>query len=65
MGSVIDITDLKRRQEQSVARQKLESVGMLANGIAHDFNNLLGSVLAQSELALSRACRRQARPPMS
>jgi PAS domain S-box-containing protein len=53
MGSVIDITDLKRRQEQNVARQKLESVGMLANGIAHDFNNLLGSVLAQSELGLA------------
>jgi two-component system cell cycle sensor histidine kinase/response regulator CckA len=53
VGSVIDITDLKRRQEEDIARQKLESVGTLAGGIAHDFNNLLGSVLAQSELALS------------
>jgi two-component system cell cycle sensor histidine kinase/response regulator CckA len=53
MGSVIDITDLKRRQEESVTRQKLESVGLLAGGVAHHFNNLLGGVLAQAELALS------------
>jgi PAS domain S-box-containing protein len=52
MGSVIDITELKRRSEEDFARQKLESVGVLANGIAHDFNNLLGSVMAQAELAL-------------
>ena len=52
-GAVRDITDERRAQEENVARQKLESVGTLANGIAHDFNNLLGGVVAQSELALS------------
>ena len=52
-GSVIDVTELKRRSEEDFARQKLESVGVLANGIAHDFNNLLGSVLAQADLALA------------
>ena len=41
-----DITDLKRTQEEHLAKQKLESVGTLAGGIAHDFNNLLGGVLA-------------------
>jgi PAS domain S-box-containing protein len=51
-GSVVDVTDLKRRQDEGLARQKLESVGALASGIAHDFNNLLGSVLAQAELGL-------------
>ena len=50
---VEDITEFKRAQEESLARQKLESVGTLASGIAHDFNNLLGSVLVQAELALS------------
>ena len=44
-------TDFKRTQEQALARQKLESLGVLAGGIAHDFNNLLGSILAQAELA--------------
>jgi nitrogen-specific signal transduction histidine kinase/ActR/RegA family two-component response regulator len=59
VGSVHDITErkraeaeLRRAQEESFARQKLESVGTLAGGIAHDFNNLLGGVVAQTELAL-------------
>jgi PAS domain S-box-containing protein len=52
-GSCIDITDLKRTQEEDLARQKLECVGRLAGGIAHDFNNLLGGVLAHADLALA------------
>jgi signal transduction histidine kinase len=52
IGSCVDITDLKRAQEEHLAAQKLESVGTLASGIAHDFNNLLGGILAQSEMAL-------------
>src|SRR5215831_4552475 len=52
IGSCIDITDIKRAQEEALARQKLESLGMLANGIAHDFNNLLGGILASAEVAL-------------
>jgi PAS domain S-box-containing protein len=53
IGSCVDITDVKRAQEEHLAKQKLESVGTLASGIAHDFNNLLGGVLAHSELALA------------
>jgi nitrogen-specific signal transduction histidine kinase len=52
-GACQDITDSRRAQEEMVARQKLESVGTLANGIAHDFNNILGAVMAQAELALA------------
>jgi PAS domain S-box-containing protein len=51
VGSVVDITELKTRQEENFARQKLESLGVLATGIAHDFNNLLGSITANAELA--------------
>ena len=54
IASAIDITDLKRSQEELAARQKLESLGVLASGIAHDFNNLLGGVLAQAELGLQQ-----------
>ena len=54
-GTCQDITESRRAQEESLARQRLESLGMLANGIAHDFNNLLGGVLAQAELALRNA----------
>ncbi|HEY6344279.1 MAG TPA: PAS domain-containing protein [Bryobacteraceae bacterium] len=51
-GTCQDVTDLRHAQKEDFARQKLETVGTLANGIAHDFNNLLGGVLAQAELAL-------------
>jgi signal transduction histidine kinase len=50
---VQDITDSKRAQAAAFERQKLESVGTLANGIAHDFNNLLHGVMALTELALA------------
>jgi PAS domain S-box-containing protein len=53
IATCIDLTDLKRAQEEALARQKLESLGVLAGGIAHDFNNLLGSILADSELLLA------------
>jgi two-component system, cell cycle sensor histidine kinase and response regulator CckA len=51
-GTCQDITDSRRSQAEAFARQKLESIGVLASGIAHDFNNLLGAVLAQTELAM-------------
>ena len=49
LAMVEDITEVKRTQEEALARQKLESIGVLAGGIAHDFNNLLGGILAQTE----------------
>ncbi len=49
-GTCQDITDSRRTQEEAFARQKLESLGVLAGGIAHDFNNLLGGILAEAEL---------------
>ncbi|HVE17268.1 MAG TPA: PAS domain-containing protein, partial [Chthoniobacterales bacterium] len=52
-GACQDVTDARRAQEESFARQKLESLGTLSGGIAHDFNNLLGAVLAQTELAMA------------
>jgi PAS domain S-box-containing protein len=55
MAIDVDISGLKRDREQMLARQKLESLGVLASGIAHDFNNLLGCILADSELALSES----------
>ena len=51
VASVVDVTDIKRGQEEELARQKLESLGVLSAGIAHDFNNLLASVIAEAGLA--------------
>ena len=51
IGSEIDITEVKRAEQEVISRQKLESMGVLSGGIAHDFNNLLGSILLDAELA--------------
>ncbi len=53
LAIVQDITESKRAQEEAMARQKLESLGVLASGIAHDFNNLLGTILSLAEVAAS------------
>jgi len=50
-----DITELKRRREEDLAKHKLESLGRLADGITHNFNNLLGSILASAQLALTES----------
>jgi PAS domain S-box-containing protein len=52
IGSCLDMTELKRNQEEAVARQKLESLGVLASGIAHDFNNSLSGILASAEMLM-------------
>ncbi len=49
---ILDITEIKRAQEQSLANQKLEGLGVMAAGIAHDFNNFLGAILGNADLAL-------------
>jgi two-component system, cell cycle sensor histidine kinase and response regulator CckA len=51
IGSIIDITDLKRAQDAALSREKLESLAVLTRGIAHDFNNMMGGILAEAELA--------------
>jgi PAS domain S-box-containing protein len=53
VGSCIDVSDIKRAQEEVLAGQRLESLGVLASGVAHDFNNMIGGIMANAELAMS------------
>ena len=50
LGSVRDVTNLKRQQEGYSRARALEAVGQLTGGIAHDFNNLLMIILGNAEL---------------
>jgi PAS domain S-box-containing protein len=50
IGACVETTDFKKTQEEALAKQNLETLGVLAGGIAHDFNNVLGGIHAQAEL---------------
>ncbi|TAF05092.1 MAG: PAS domain S-box protein [Nostocales cyanobacterium] len=52
-----DITEDKRREEQFLRTQRLESLGTLASGIAHDLNNILTPILIAAQLIKGRCAK--------
>jgi len=48
--SAIDITEMRKLQEQANRAQRLETAGKIAGQVAHDFNNMLGPLLAYPEM---------------
>lgn len=49
-GTVQDITDRKRLEQQILRARRFESIGTLATGIAHDLNNVLSPILLGVDL---------------
>jgi len=50
-----DISDVWKQEEETLRKEKLEAIGILAGGIAHDFNNILTGILGNTNLAQLKA----------
>ncbi len=47
---VLDLTERKKLEQQSLRSQRMDSLGTLAGGIAHDLNNVLGPIVMSLDL---------------
>ncbi|MBN2694034.1 cache domain-containing protein [bacterium] len=46
----VDVSEIKKLQQQLHHAQKMDAIGQLSGGVAHDFNNMLGGILGAAEL---------------
>jgi PAS domain S-box-containing protein len=47
---VLDLTELKKLENQFFRAQRMESIGTLAGGVAHDLNNILAPIMMSIDI---------------
>lgn len=47
---LIDVTEIKKMEEEILKMEKMESLGLLASGVAHEFNNILSIITGYAQL---------------
>jgi nitrogen-specific signal transduction histidine kinase len=52
VGTIVDMTEVRRLQEKSHQPDKMVALGQLSSGVAHDVNNDLGVIVGSAELIL-------------
>ena len=55
VGTIVDMTEVRRLQETVHQSDKLAALGQLSSGVAHDVNNDLGVIVGSAELILEGA----------
>jgi PAS domain S-box-containing protein len=50
IGTILDLTEIKKLENQLHHSQKMEAIGTLAGGVAHDFNNILTAIIGFASL---------------
>jgi two-component system cell cycle sensor histidine kinase/response regulator CckA len=55
-GSLEDITERNRLEEQVQQQERMAAIGQLAGGIAHDFNNILAGITLSVQMLLIERC---------
>jgi PAS domain S-box-containing protein len=50
IGTVQDLTEIRKLENQLHHSQKMEAIGTLAGGVAHDFNNILTAIIGFASL---------------
>ena len=55
VGTIVNVTEMRRMQDQLHQSDKMAALGQLTGGVAHDVNNDLGIIVGSAELILESA----------